>query len=212
MYPVRVYAGYSGALVQDTELDGGGTSPVAVLSDGYTLRRVNIHGSTDGPRLGSNTTVEDSFIHNLSHLPGTHNDTLQTIGGTNIVVRHNTLLAYNPQTDDPNNGVIQTGRLHTPLVNMVVDDNYMDGGSFTVRGGSGPRDRDMIHGYVFRNNTFGHDCGYGPVDGIDPPVTWETTNRWIDSTQPLTNAPQVNRTGCLKRDRSTTIDPNKPPA
>ena len=198
IWPVRVYAGVRDVLVEDTEIDGAGVATVAVQGDNYTLRRVNIHDAIDGPRLGSGTVVEDSYIHDLTHLPGTHNDTLQTIGGHHIRVSHNTLLAYNAVTDDPNNAAIQTGRLHSPLSDMLVEGNYMDGGSYTVRGGSGPRDRALISRYVFRHNTFGHDCGFGPVNGIDAPVTWDPTNHWIDSPLPLTSDSKINRTGCHK--------------
>ena len=202
-WPVRIGVGFRGLLVEDVEIDGRGVATVAVQGENYTLRRVDVHDVIDGPRLGSNTVVEDSYIHDLTHLTGTHNDALQTLGGDNIIVRRNTLLAYNATTDDPNNGAIQTGSLSTPLTNMVVESNYMNGGSYTVRGGATPRDGDKITNYVFRHNVFGRECGFGPVSGIGAPVTWEHNNHWVDDpVNPILNDPIANKTGCTKRQRS----------
>jgi hypothetical protein len=203
VWPIRVYTGFSGTKVTDVEIDGAGVASVAVLGDGYTLTRVNVHNSTDGPRLGAGSSIIGSYVHDLARRPKTHNDTLQTIGGSDILVRGNTLLAYKPSTDDPMNGAIQTGRLHSRLDRMLVEDNYLDGGSYTVRGGSGPRDAASIGLYVFRNNAFGHNCGFGPVNGVDPPVTWEPTNHWIDTPdQPLTTDSKANKRGCRKTARA----------
>lgn len=203
IWPIRVYDGFKNTRVSDTEIDGAGIASVAVLGNNYSLTRVNVHNSTDGPRLGSGTSIVDSYVHDLARRPGTHNDTLQTIGGSNIVVRGNTLLAYKPSTDDPMNGAIQTGRLLTPLSNMLVEDNYLDGGTYTVRGGSGPRDGALITNYTFRNNTFGRNCGFGPVNGVDSPVTWEPNNRWIDTPdQPLTTDSKTNKKRCTKTNQA----------
>lgn len=206
IWPVRKYPGYRQLLVEAVEIDGAGSATVATFGEDMTLRRLNIHNVIDGPRLGSRTVVEDSYIHGLVHKPGTHNDTLQTIGGTDIVVRRNTLLAYSSRTDDPHNAALQTGRLHTPLARMVVQGNFLDGGSYSVRGGSGERDGHLITDYVFRDNVFGPNCGFGPASGIEAPVEWESTNRWYRSGRSVTADAQVERHGCDKRHRSALGD------
>lgn len=197
-FPVRVIDGFTGLLIEDTEIDGLGRAKVALLGSNWTARRVDVHHSTDGLRMGSNTTVERSYVHDLSRLAGTHNDAIQTIGGRNITIIGNTLLAYNAVTDDPMNGAIQTGRLHAPLSGVLVAGNYMDGGSYTIRGGAGPRDGHLISDYVFRNNIIGRNCMYGPVNGIEAPVTWEPNNRWVDSGEVIGMDTRANKRRCLQ--------------
>src|SRR5665647_3434531 len=48
----------------DTELDGTNnrSGDAAVAGQNYTLTRVNIHNTIDGLKLGSNVTVQDSYI------------------------------------------------------------------------------------------------------------------------------------------------------
>ena len=63
-----------------------------------TLLRMNIHGSVDGVKADNNTTVQDSYIHDLhvfSSDPNqgggaTHNDAVQTFGpAANVSLLHN---------------------------------------------------------------------------------------------------------------------------
>lgn len=46
------------------------------------------------------------------------------------------------------------------------------------------------------------DSDFGPVNGVDPPVGWEPTNRWIDDPTPLTPDNKITRNGCHNRHRS----------
>lgn len=197
-FPVRIIDGFTGLLVEDTEIDGLNRAKVALIGSNWTARRIDVHSATDGLRMGTNTTVEDSYVHDLSRLPETHNDTVQTIGGNSIRIVGNTLLAYNQRTDDAMNGAIQTGRLHSPLVGMLVEGNYLDGGSYTVRGGSGPRDGHLITDYVFRDNLFGPNCMYGPVAGVGSPVTWEPNNRWADTGESIGLNSRANKLRCTQ--------------
>ncbi|WP_142027824.1 hypothetical protein [Blastococcus colisei] len=197
-FPIRIIDGFTGLRIEDTEIDGLGRARVAVLGSNWSARRIDVHSAVDGLRMASNTSVEDSYIHDLSRLPESHNDTVQTIGGSGIRIVGNTLLAYNQRTDDPMNGAIQTGRLHSPLVGMLVEGNYLDGGSYTVRGGSGPRDGPLITDYVFRDNVFGRNCMYGPVQGVDPPVTWEPNNVWADTGVVIGTDSRANKLRCAQ--------------
>jgi hypothetical protein len=197
-YPVRLMDGHGGLLIEDSEINGLGTARVAIVGNNWTARGVNVHSSIDGVRLGSNTVLEHSYIHDLSRQPESHNDTVQTLGGSTIRVVGNTLLAYNQRTDDPMNGAVQTGRLTNPLSAMLVEANYMDGGSYTVRGGAGPRDGDLINNYVFRNNILGPNCMYGPVHGASAPVTWESNNRWAHSGEVVGTDGAANKVHCAQ--------------
>jgi len=59
----------------DDEIDGMNdpVNPTIAIneSDNATFIRVNIHGmGSSGPRLGSGTDIEDSWIHDFHQKPG----------------------------------------------------------------------------------------------------------------------------------------------
>jgi hypothetical protein len=60
-YVVRTADGVTGVVLSDVEIDGTGSpATTAIGVAGYTLRRADVHGVGDGPRMGDNTVVEDS--------------------------------------------------------------------------------------------------------------------------------------------------------
>jgi hypothetical protein len=173
-------------LLEDVEIDGTGVTGATICCGNYTIRRANIHNTIDGPRLGSNTLVEDSWIHHLARVEGSHNDALQTNGGSNIVVRNNRLEAYNPETDDPFNAAIMIGSESVALSDLLFEDNYCNGGNYTI----GLREDTNAANVVIRRNTFGHDHRYGVVARTSHPgVTWEaSTNVYEDTGDPVTES------------------------
>jgi hypothetical protein len=95
-------------VVQDTEIGGGAngstfTAAIGVWSGGSSsgnvFQRVNIHNTSDGMRIDGGTTIVDSYIHNLvmgdSAAPGAHSDGIQSTGGSNVVVKHNSFQSGN---------------------------------------------------------------------------------------------------------------------
>jgi hypothetical protein len=182
-YAVRTESGATNLLIEDVEIDGGGQTSATVCCDNYTIRRANIYNTIDGPRLGSNTTVVDSWIHSLTRASGSHNDVLQTTGAVNIVVRHNRLEAYNPATNDPFNAAIMLGSTTGPVVrNLVFEGNYCNGGNYTV----GIRTDLNASGIVFRANAFGTNYRYGVVAHPDlAGITWESSNIYLGTGQPV---------------------------
>lgn len=203
-FPLRMSDEHERLRVVDSEIDGMGKARVAVYGSDYDLLRVDVHDAADGLRMGSRTSLRESWVHDLARSTGTHNDVIQTLGGNGILVEGNSLVAYRRSTDDPMNGVIQTGRLHEPLRDMTVRDNYMNGGSFTVRGG-GKRDAGLISDYVFRGNVVGFGCGFGPLSDVELGRMWDSSNRWVDG-EPITGDPQIDRYRCTKRERSRVVD------
>lgn len=180
---VQVANGLSGILLVDVEIDGKGVTGSTICCGGYTIRRANIYNTIDGPRMGSNTVVEDSWIHHLSRVEGSHNDTIQTTGGSNITVRNNRLDVYNPDTDDLFNAAMMVGSESAPLRNVLFEHNYCNGGNYTINIRS---DTDAAN-VVFRNNVFGRDHRYGVVSGSSHPgVTWEAdSNVYADTDEPV---------------------------
>ena len=80
-----------GFVMEDSEIVSDGSAQVAIGWGGYTLRRVEIRGTQDGPRLGDDVSISDSYVHGLVRHDGVHTDAMQSTSGSGIVVRHNTL-------------------------------------------------------------------------------------------------------------------------
>jgi hypothetical protein len=184
---VRLHSGHTGLLLEDVEIDGSGITDMAICCGHYTLRRANIHNTVDGPRLGSGTVVEDSWIHHLARIPGSHNDALQTTGGVDIVVRRNRIEPYNPDTGDPFNAAIMIGSETAPEVrNLLFEDNYCNGGNYTI----GVREDLNGSNIVFRGNTFGRDHRYGVIARpTQRGITWDdASNVYADTGEPVTGS------------------------
>ncbi|GAA1876455.1 hypothetical protein [Asanoa iriomotensis] len=182
-WAVRTYDTTRNLVLEDVEIDGSGVNSTAVCCDNYTLRRVEVRNVIDGPRLGNNTAVVDSWIHDLARGDNSHNDALQTTGGVSIVVKHNRLDLYDKATSDPFNACIMVGSTTSPLVrDLVFEDNYCNGGNYSV----GIRDDLKAQSVTFRRNVFGRDFRYGVVARPDHPgITWTDTNLWADTRKPV---------------------------
>lgn len=84
-----------GLVLEDFEIDGGGTAEYGIGFDEYTARRGNIHGSVDGCKVGESVTLEDCYIHGNLGAVDSHRDSTQSTGqGTNsgpTIIDHCTL-------------------------------------------------------------------------------------------------------------------------
>lgn len=182
-YAIRTENTARNLVVEDVEINGLGRVAASVCCTNYTLRRVNIHNSIDGPRLSNNTTVVDSYIHSLARVPDSHNDTLQSTGGSAILVQRNTLLPFNAATNDPSNACLMVGSETAPsLQNLLMVDNYCNGGNWSI----GIRSDMVASQVVFRNNKFGRNFRYGVVARPrHPGVTWESNNVFFDDGTPV---------------------------
>lgn len=163
-----------GIVIEDSEIDGAGTTEVAIGWGGYTLRRVNVHDVQDGPRLGGGVTVEDSWIHDMVRKDDFHSDALQANGGTGIVVRHNTLMPTETSTGDVLNSAIQLGAEADSgtLSDVTIEDNYLDGGNYTIN----VRSDAGISGIVLHDNVFGTSARYGPLIAPEEKVDVDDSN------------------------------------
>lgn len=176
-YPLRVVSG--DVNVTDSEIDGTGNTSDCVVFGNFKLLRVEVRGCADGAKAGSNVRIEDSWIHDPTGCSGCHNDTIQSEGGENVVIRHNTL--ENPYSQT---GVIKLGTAQGPLRNYTVQDNLFNGGGYTVYAGG---DDGIVENLRFIGNRWGRQfypqCGYwGPVSywrPANPGSVW-TDNRWVD--------------------------------
>jgi hypothetical protein len=162
--------------IEDTEITGGGDGQPIVCCSAYTLRRVNIHSTTEGPRLGDDTLVEDTYIHHLRRCEGCHIDALQSTAGTNITVRRSNLQAYNPVLKDPMNAAFQFGETTGEIRDCLFEDNILNGGNFTVNGGGGGTTGAAC---TFRRNTFGRDYRYGAWGNLGDRVSLDEASNVV---------------------------------
>jgi hypothetical protein len=128
-YAIRVEPDTRGTLVEDVDLIGtDNKASVGIVFGNYTVQRANIRGFVDGPRLGSNTTVEDSYVHDTRKFSGTHNDAVQALGGSNIKLIGNTL--EGPWRTSTSAALLSAN--WSPLRNVVIRGNKLSGGGYTL--------------------------------------------------------------------------------
>lgn len=140
----------TGLLIEDCEITGTSDTVTAAVSfDNYTARRLNVSGSADGFKANSNVVIEDCYIHDLRVTQNSHNDGIQSTGGSNVTVRHNTI-------DTNTAGVaIQFGSSDT---GWLVTNNLVRANGWAFNGGNGTAN------CTFTNNRFARVPGwYGPA-------------------------------------------------
>lgn len=137
---VVIRPGAEGLTITDSELQTPPGTPqdiACVLNIGDTkptLRRLNIHGCSAGVSSGGGV-VEDSYIHDLSEVPGqSHIVGVASNGGGGITVRHNTILNRFPQTAT----VALYQDFGTQRDNLITQ-NLLAGGGYCFYGGQGPK-------------------------------------------------------------------------
>ena len=190
-YPVRVYEGFTGFKLLDAEIIGvnaiANPCAVGVNGSGVTLVRVDIHDCTDGIHPGSNSSVVDSYIHDLwlgtdaagVRVVMTHNDGIQLLAGSHFVFEHNRIDIGHHQ-----NAAIFVKSDFGPITDVRIDRNHLDGGSYTVFGGEttagtvtdvsltdnvfGP---SPLYGHLFKSRWTGPLLITGNKDDAGAPVT-----------------------------------------
>jgi hypothetical protein len=181
------------ATVEDSEVAPEQPNPCldGVWATNVTLLRMNIHGSVDGIKAFDHTTVEDSYVHDLSyfaHDPNqnngpTHNDAVQTYeGNQHIVLRHNTF-ALTKQDNAAYQVTQDGGKVATDL---YIESNWLDGGGCTLnfahKGGPTP-----MTGIYVVNNRFGRHSFFGcPIlVSTQTQLSADSGNVWDDTGQPI---------------------------
>jgi hypothetical protein len=171
--------GRTGAVVQDTEIDGlGNADGVALGFDNYVARRLNVHNIGDGLRMGENVVIEDSYVHDLVYGNGSHNDAIQSDGGSNYVIRHNRIENSHDQTS----AILLSTNIGR-ISDVVVDNNLMAGGGYTFYAGTdegGPAGNLRATNNRFSRMFFPRGGYWGPVVGSQGAVVW-SGNVWADT-------------------------------
>jgi hypothetical protein len=162
-HQVTIENGYSGVIIEDTEIDGQNTQESVSPDDGYglccsgfTALRLNVHGNVVGITTGGTTlapvVIQDSWIHDLHQTSASHNEDFLTNGDTvGLTIRHNRLdIGINEVA------AIFLQGYFSPVQNVLIDNNLLNGGGFTMYGGCDGRNTygSQCQNISFTNNRF----------------------------------------------------------
>jgi hypothetical protein len=185
---IRIKSG-TDILIEDTEIAAAEPSVDVdgVSGANFTARRLNIHGGVDGMKLGSSSTVECSYIHDLASFDSdpnqnggkTHNDAIQILAGTGIHIVGNQLVAAKDQ-----NAAIQITEDFGAVGDVHIESNWADGGgctfNFSHKGAASLTDLFTTQNRFGRNSFF--DC---PMLKSTKTTLVSTSDVWDDDGTPV---------------------------
>jgi hypothetical protein len=173
-----VYVRSGSVSISDTEIWGFQNG---IAFDNWTATRVNLHGMTDdGTKLGSNVTLQDSWIHDMTPSAGAHADGGQMQGGSrNLVVRHNVIDMVNGR--ELGNAALFIAPDLGPSSDgpVTIANNWLNGGNYTVYCVDGDNGRYFVKNIAITGNRFGRQSNYGPAT-VNVPIT-QSGNVWDDT-------------------------------
>jgi hypothetical protein len=172
---------YPRLTIEDSTVDcGGRTGPLGstgIAFENLTALRVEVTNCANGLDMYRNATLKDSWIHDLTQcvnpdctLPGgaddVHTDGIQSGDGSNDIIEHNTIIAYNPpctfELSGSCNGTSAININHSlggpNSSNVTIRKNFIAGGAFVLYCPRVP----TTH-FVVKDNEFG--TSYSPVSG-----------------------------------------------
>ncbi|MCP5020275.1 MAG: LamG domain-containing protein [bacterium] len=185
-YAIRATGGHSGIVIEDGELFN--VDSAHIYGGGFEARRLNLHDSGgDGFKCTNDVVVEECWVHHLGTKPGAHSDCNQTRSGNNFIFRRNFMdLPIDIGAPYKQNAafIMQTG--DGPIDNILIEDNWLDGGNFTVYienklpppGSSRPNYGNPTNARLL-NNRFGRNYRYGVLNITGYVLI--SGNRWDDN-------------------------------
>ncbi|WP_210509046.1 hypothetical protein [Naasia sp. SYSU D00057] len=174
--------GHPGLRVLDTQIVATAPNHTVngIMGSNFELHGADISNVIDGVHIaGDNVVVANSRIHgnvhyanDPSHSDGSHDDSIQIVGGSNILITGNVLV-------DADNVVVMIGASRSPIANVTIAGNTLDDGDCMINfSGSG----EPVRGLTVRDNIFGLRSSIGHCAIVGPlsvPVTL-SGNRFTD--------------------------------
>ncbi len=165
---VTVDDGFTGARLENVEINGKGTSGTAGSNGLYgsaTVIAANIHGVENGVVPSSGSVIRDSWIHNLKSGGDPHYDGIQIDGDrSNILLEHNLV----DMRELGSTATVMIDNYFGPVDNVTVNNNRLLGGGWTVYV-DGRFNSSPITRVTYSNNRIGYgQWGYASVDVYDP--------------------------------------------
>ncbi len=176
-YGVSTYSAGGTTVLSRVEInctDGRGTG---LAGPHFAAHAVYIHDCENALEINANSSVVDSVLTARDGAPTSHGDGIQSQDGTNVVIRHNTLLV--PGGNDSITSAIITNP--TQDNGWLIEDNLMGGGGYTLYC------PEQGTNFVVRDNRFVpptlgslYSAKYGLTDACDHTgITW--TGNYQDS-------------------------------
>jgi len=127
-FTVNIARSATGVRIEDSTVDGMGAEGSIGINGSGTFLRNNIYNIENGFGPGSDTLIQDNYIHSLRASGAPHYDGIQVDGGqSNVTIRHNTIIVEHNQTS-----AVMLDNWAGPLSNMLVDNNLLVGGGYTI--------------------------------------------------------------------------------
>jgi hypothetical protein len=156
----------SGFVMSDTEITCNGAEGAYAINggDGAVISRMNIHDCENAIESGSNSTFQDSYVHNFRAAGAPHYDGVSIDGGqSNVMIRHNTIILLQNQTS-----AVMIDNYFGAVSNITVDNNNLAGGGYTVYSDD-QFNSNSISGVRFTNNRMGSGSwGYANIGRAQP--------------------------------------------
>jgi hypothetical protein len=176
-YGVKIDGNQSGILIEHCDISG--MDSAAVYGGGFTARWNYIHNSgADGFKPTKNAVIESNYLTELGYKPEAHADGIQMESGSNVVIRGNNF-AMAKQPGFKNSHAIIVQSANGPVSNITVENNWINGGGFSIQFRDKQRGHGAPSGISIRNNQFGPDYQFGPwnIDGNTKPCSnvWQGT-------------------------------------
>ncbi|MBI1758413.1 MAG: right-handed parallel beta-helix repeat-containing protein [Actinobacteria bacterium] len=173
-WAVRTDDSVTGFRIEDTEIAGQPGCQAALTFAHWTAYRLNIHGCGDGVRAEEQTLLQDTWIHdfwngykNGQQIDTPHHDGVQDTGGSGLTIRHNRI--DNPH--DQTSCILIGGEFGSPS-DILIENNYLDGGNFTIYLDPKGSNRRIVDNTFTRNHVYG-------TSRLDGQYTW-TGNHYTD--------------------------------
>ncbi|MGI0528190.1 hypothetical protein [Rhizobium giardinii] len=125
-HALRVMDDATGFTLQDSEIDGAGSTVNAIYGAGTFLRN-DLHDVDNGINVTGPSEIRDNYIHNLRGGADAHYDGVEVNGGHDIDIIHNTIVNDHGQTS-----AVMLDNYFGGLSNITVDGNRLVGGGYTV--------------------------------------------------------------------------------
>jgi hypothetical protein len=174
-------------VVEDSEFVPSNPSATidGIWTNSTKLYRVDVHGSVDGIKTGSNVLIQDSYIHDMSWFASdpnqgggeTHNDGVQSFDGTyGVTLRHNTI-----DMASTKNG---NAAWQSSARDSRAENNWFDGGGCTL---NFDHHAVPLRGIAVVNNRFGrHSFFQCPILlSTQSLLSEKSGNVWADTGAPI---------------------------
>ncbi len=182
----------TGLVVEDSEIDFKGFDDgKGIAFNNYTAKRVYFHNGADCFHFGDNIAIEDSYctaypdnasasqITAFCERPS-HIDGMQSDGGSNITLNHNTIFNQCGETS-----AILMSTNTSPISNVRITNNLMAGGGYTLYCNAGSKvSSEAVIGNRFSKLFFPNGGYWGPTTGCEDANVY-SGNIWDDTLAPL---------------------------